>query len=125
MRKIDESKNRELIHKDEGQEYAQVTAMLGDCRVSLICADGVARKGKIRGSIRQCRILIGDHVLIGKRTFGVFEDEKADVIHKYTAVEVRQLVASGDLPDSTKVGATALDLAIGDEAPTDIDIDFI
>ena len=35
------------------KEYAQVTKMLGDGRVALMCYDGVARQGLIRGTMRR------------------------------------------------------------------------
>ena len=44
---------RELIYKEDGQEYAQVQKMLGDGRVQLQCYDGVARLGLIRGTMKR------------------------------------------------------------------------
>jgi translation initiation factor 1A len=57
---------RDLIFKEDGQEYAQVLRMLGDGRLALQCYDGVARTGLIRGTMRR-RVWIntGDIVLIG------------------------------------------------------------
>ena len=124
LKKIVES-NRELLYKEEGQEYAQVTALLGDRRVSLNCDDGAMRMGRIRGSIAgRCRIVVGDMVLIGKREF---EDGKADVFHKYSAEEAGKLKALKVFQDSTRVGATALDLAHPPPFvdPDDLDFDFI
>ena len=40
---------------------------------------------------------VGDIVLIGLRDF---QDDKADVIMKYTADEARQLKAYGEIPDN-------------------------
>ena len=61
---------RDLLFKEDGQEYAQVLRMLGDGRVALSCYDGVARQGLIRGTMRR-RVWIstGDIVLIGLREF--------------------------------------------------------
>ena len=42
-------------------------------------------------------ITVGDIVLIGLRDF---QDDKADVIMKYTADEARQLKAYGEIPDN-------------------------
>lgn len=44
---------RELIFKEDGQEYAQVQKMLGDGRAALSSYDGVARTGLIRGTMRR------------------------------------------------------------------------
>lgn len=53
-KKRDEGETRrELIFKEDGQEYAQVIKMLGDGRAALQCYDGVARTGLIRGTMRR------------------------------------------------------------------------
>lgn len=53
-KKRDEGESRrELIYKEDGQEYAQVLRMLGDGRVALQCYDDVARTGLIRGTMRR------------------------------------------------------------------------
>ena len=49
----DGATRRELIFKEDGQEYAQVQKMLGDGRAALSCYDGVARVGLIRGTMRR------------------------------------------------------------------------
>jgi translation initiation factor 1A len=95
---------RELVFKTDGEtEYAQVTKMLGNSRVETLCiADGRTRQCKIRGSLRVW-IQAQDIVLISLRDF---QDEKADVIWKYTADEARKLKRSGALPDGTKLNET-------------------
>ena len=53
-KKRDEGETRrDLIFKEDGQEYAQVLRMLGDGRLALQCFDGVARTGLIRGTMRR------------------------------------------------------------------------
>lgn len=53
-KKRDEGENRrEIIFKEDGQEYAQVLRMLGDGRLALSCYDGIARTGLIRGTMRR------------------------------------------------------------------------
>ena len=49
----DADARRELIFKEDGQEYGQVQKMLGDGRAALSCYDGVARTGLIRGTMRR------------------------------------------------------------------------
>ena len=44
---------RELLLKENGQEYAQVTKILGSCRVEVYCFDGQNRMGHIRGNFRK------------------------------------------------------------------------
>ncbi len=43
---------RELIVREDGQEYAKVRAVLGDGRFKLDCYDNQIRLGHIRGSLR-------------------------------------------------------------------------
>jgi initiation factor 1A len=42
-----------LIFKEDGQEYAQVTKMLGNGRLEALCFDGTKRLCHIRGKLRK------------------------------------------------------------------------
>jgi translation initiation factor 1A len=92
-----ESEKRELIFKEDGQEYAQVIKMLGNGRLSAFCFDGQTRLCHIRGKLRK-KVWInqGDIILIGLRDF---QDEKADVLLRYNPDEARSLKAYGELPE--------------------------
>ena len=95
---------RELVVKEDGQEYAQVLRMLGNGRLEAQCIDGVKRLCHIRGKMRKkVWVCTGDIILLGLRDF---QDEKADVILKYLADEARSLKAYGELPDSIRVNET-------------------
>ena len=84
-----EKVRRELIYKEDGQEYAEVQRALGDGRFTIQCYDNISRIGKIRGKhFRRMWIRVGDLILISLRDF---EDGKADIIHKYSAEEARSL----------------------------------
>ena len=48
-----ETEKRELIFKEDGQEYAQVTKMLGNGRLEAMCFDGIKRLCHIRGKLRK------------------------------------------------------------------------
>ena len=103
---------RELIFKEDGQEYAQVIRMLGNGRLDAQCIDGVKRLCHIRGKMRKkVWVSTGDIILVGLRDF---QDEKADVILKYNADEARSLKAYGELPDTIRVNETQNDF--NDEA---------
>ncbi|KAL2020977.1 hypothetical protein VTK56DRAFT_7751 [Thermocarpiscus australiensis] len=99
-----DNEKRELIFKEEGQEYAQVLKMLGNGRLEAMCFDGVKRLGLIRGKLRK-KIWInnGDIILVSLREY---QDEKGDVILKYSADEARTLKAYGELPDTAKINET-------------------
>lgn len=101
-----DDEKRELVFKEDGQggssmslpccnpltsyaiEYAQVTKMLGNGRLQAQCFDGETRLAHIRGKMRK-KVWInqGDIILISLREF---QDDKADVIVKYTVEEVSQ-----------------------------------
>ncbi|XP_062179137.1 eukaryotic translation initiation factor 1A-like [Phragmites australis] len=92
---------RELVFKEDGQEYAQVTRMLGNGRCEAICVDGTRRLCHIRGKMhKKVWIAAGDIVLVGLRDY---QDDKADVILKYMNDEARLLKAYGELPETLRL----------------------
>jgi len=120
-----EGLKRELVFKEDGQEYAQVTKMLGNGRLEAMCFDGVKRLCHIRGKLRK-KVWINqsDIVLIGLRDY---QDPKADVILKYSTDEARNLKSYGEFPESVKINET-VDLFVDDfyddiEFGSDVDSD--
>lgn len=96
-----ENEKRELVFKEDGQEYAQVTKMLGNGRLEAMCIDGTKRLCHIRGKLRKkVWINTSDIILVGLRDY---QDAKADVILKYNAEEARNLKAYGELPDNINI----------------------
>lgn len=84
--------------------------MLGNGRCECFCFDGVTRLGHIRGKMRKkVWITAGDIVLVAKRDF---QDEKVDIVHKYTADEARNLKQYGELPETARINETAVDMAM-------------
>ena len=103
--KADGDMKRELTFKEDGQEYAQVTRMLGNGRLEAFCFDGVNRLCHIRGKLRKrVWIGVGDIILLGLREF---QDQKADIILKYDGDEARSLKTYGELPDTVQINAGA------------------
>jgi len=86
---------RELTFKEAGHEYAVVNKMLGNGRLDATCQDGKNRLCHIRGNMRNRQwIGVGDLILISLREY---EDDKADVVHKYSNDECRRLKKLGEL----------------------------
>ncbi|KAF2098252.1 nucleic acid-binding protein, partial [Rhizodiscina lignyota] len=114
-----DNEKRELTFKDEGQEYAQVIKMLGNGRLEAQCFDGPKRLAHIRGKLRK-KVWInqGDIILLSLRDY---QDEKGDVILKYSADEARSLKAYGELPDTAKINETD---TYGDEGNEGIGFEF-
>jgi translation initiation factor 1A len=99
-----DNEKRELTFKEEGQEYAQVVKILGNGRLEALCFDGEKRLAHIRGKLRK-KVWInqGDIILLSLREY---QDQKGDVILKYSADEARSLKAYGELPESAKINET-------------------
>jgi len=96
-----EDMKRELVFREASQQYAQVIKMLGNGRLEAQCFDSVKRLCHIRGKLRKkVWINMGDIILVGLRDF---QDEKADVILKYTPDEARKLQSLGEIPNTTKI----------------------
>lgn len=114
---------RELVFKENGQEYAQVLKMLGNGRCDVYCFDGVKRLCHIRGKMRKrVWINVGDIVLIGLRDF---QDSKGDIIQKYYFEEARILKAYGELPVNIFINdASQLDSTVNTNEIKDPGFDF-
>lgn len=88
--------DKELLMKDDETCYGYIDKCLGNGRFNIKCDDNKQRLGILRGSMRnRVWIIVGDMVLCGKREY---QDDKIDIVHKYTSEHVAQLYRSGDLP---------------------------
>ena len=116
-----EGLKRELVFKEDGQEYAQVIKMLGNGRLEAMCFDGVKRLCHIRGKLhKKVWIKQSDIILVGLRDY---QDNQADVILKYSAEEARNLKSYGEFPDIIKINET---ISFGEECnDDDIEFDFV
>ena len=96
--------------RDDGQIYAKVTKMLGNNRCATKDVDGVERLAIIRGNMRRRQwVNVRDLVLLALRDF---QDDKADIVHRYPDEEVRRLVRYGEI---TKEFANDLDPEVADD----------
>ncbi|EEA05384.1 putative translation initiation factor eIF-1A [Cryptosporidium serpentis] len=113
-----EGDKRELVFKEEGQEYGQVQRMLGNGRLDAYCFDGQKRLCHIRGKMRK-KVWVnpGDIVLVSLRDF---QDSKGDIILKYTPDEARALKSKGEIPETTKINESD----IFEDGYDEVDIDF-
>ncbi|KAJ2763302.1 Translation initiation factor 1A [Coemansia nantahalensis] len=112
---------RELVFKDECQVYAQVTKVLGNGRMEVQCTDDTKRLAHIRGSMRKkVWINLGDYVLVSLREY---QDDKCDIILKYTDDEVASLRQAGQLPE--RVAAADVQQDEDELVDFEVDIDAI
>ena len=124
---------RELILKEQQQEYALVTDILGQCRFRCECQDGKKRLGKIRGALqKKAWIKKNNWVLVSLREF---QEDKCDIIHLYNDIDVKKLSRIGELKhvpiedssgeDENGVEDDNIVFDRGPDESNDIDIDNI
>eukprot|EP01106_Pelomyxa_sp_JSP_P000672 TRINITY_DN109_c0_g1_i3.p1 TRINITY_DN109_c0_g1~~TRINITY_DN109_c0_g1_i3.p1 ORF type:complete len:172 (-),score=47.27 TRINITY_DN109_c0_g1_i3:169-684(-) len=121
--KNENEEKRELTYKETGQEYAQVTRMLGNGRLEATCFDGQKRLCHIRGKLRK-KVWVnqGDIVLLGLRDY---QDGKADVILKYNSDEARLLKAYGELPENAHIVEGGPEADADDPSPATMRVEFV
>ncbi|KAJ1843049.1 Translation initiation factor 1A [Coemansia sp. RSA 2708] len=118
---------RELVFKDEEQEYAQVTKVLGNGRMEVQCFDEKNKKrlAHIRGAMRKkVWINMGDFVLVALRDF---QDAKCDIVLRYSEDEVANLRKAGQLPEralQTDAQQEEDDDLVEFDADAEIDVDI-
>ena len=87
--------------KEEGQEYAQITACLGNCRFTVMCFDGKERMATMCGGMKNRKFVNqNDIVLVSLRDW---QDSKCDIIENYDENLTRKLKEKGLVPDSIKL----------------------
>ena len=105
-------KTLRLKDENEGQEYAQITKCLGNCRFTVMCFDGKERMATMCGGMRKRRFVNqNDIVLVSLRDW---QDEKCDIIDNYDDNLTKKLKSKGLVPDSIKLDS---------DKPNDLDID--
>jgi len=86
---------KEVAFRTEGHEYARVLAVLGNGRLACECSDGKTRLAHIRGKMRKkVWINMGDIILVSLRDF---QNDKCDVVLKYSPEDATFLRKSGQL----------------------------
>lgn len=119
------SRERELLFREDEQEYARIIKQLGDGRFEcqiFNTNEGTNVIGKICGSMRKRVWLnIGDIVLVSKRSF---DSSNCDIIYKYTPDEALSLRSFEEIPSNVNLQATAMDLANGNLDCDEDDIQF-
>lgn len=94
---------RELIFKEDSEDYAIVSTVLGGGRMKVMCIGcdnkkSIERIATIRGNMRK-KVWINkdDLVLVSLRDF---QDDRCDIILKYTPDEVKMLKSYEEIPIS-------------------------
>jgi translation initiation factor 1A len=82
--------------RENGEIYGIAEQLLGASRIKVMCADGKSRMGRIPGKIKK-RMWIreGDLLIV---TPWEFQDDKADIIYRYTKTQASSLKRKKLLP---------------------------
>lgn len=110
---------KELVLKEEGQEYAQITKIVGNGFMDVMCftaSGNVAKRAHIRGTMRKrVWMAVGDIVLVSIRDF---QNTVCDIEKKYTSDEARILRMRKYIPEDIDINTN--DKA-ADESPFTFD----
>lgn len=88
---------KHLVFKEDIEEYAKVTSLLGDNRIMLVLPDETQVMGIIPGRFRKrVWITVDDILLVDRREF---QSDKVDILHKYSHEDVNKLNKIGELPE--------------------------
>ena len=91
----------QLPKKHKKEMFAIAERLMGGSRINAICEDGKARMARIPGKMkRRARVRTGDLLII--RPWEI-QDEKADVIHRYTRIQAITLSRRRLLPEEIDV----------------------
>jgi len=82
--------------RERGEIFAIAEQLLGASKIRVVCADGKTRLGRIPGKLRR-RMWIreGDLLIVVPWEF---QDEKADVVWRYTKTQATYLSRQGRIP---------------------------
>lgn len=97
----EENVRTRLPDRDEGEILGIADDLLGGSRLNVVCEDGKTRLARIPGRMkRRVWIREGDLVIIDPWDF---QDEKADVVWRYTDTQASYLSRQGLIPDNIDV----------------------
>jgi len=90
-----------LPRKKDGEIFGIADQLMGASRIRIMCADGKTRMGRIPGKIKK-RMWIreGDLVIVQPWEF---QDEKANIIYRYTKTQAMYLSRKKMIPKSIDV----------------------
>jgi translation initiation factor 1A len=89
-----------LPKKDRGEIFGIAEQLLGASRIKVMCVDGKSRMGRIPGKIKK-RMWIREGDLLIVKPWD-FQDDKADIIYRYTKTQASSLKRKQLLPSAYK-----------------------
>ncbi|MDG6229696.1 MAG: translation initiation factor eIF-1A [Candidatus Thermoplasmatota archaeon] len=90
-----------LPRRNQKEIFAIAERLMGGSRIHVICSDGKARMARIPGKMkRSARVRTGDLLII--KPWDI-QDEKADVLYRYTKTQSKILSRRRLLPEELDV----------------------
>jgi translation initiation factor 1A len=90
-----------LPKKKNNELFAIADRLMGGSRIHIICSDGLSRMARIPGRLkRRARVRTGDLLIIKPWSI---QDDKADVVFRYTRTQSRILSRRKILPEEIDV----------------------
>jgi len=90
-----------LPRRHNGELFGVADQLLGASRIKVMCEDGKSRMGRIPGKLKK-RMWIREGDLVIVRPWE-FQEEKADIVYRYTKTQSSYLKRRGRIPDSIDV----------------------
>ncbi len=110
---------RELVFKEDTQEYGQITKILGGGRFKCNCFDNKERIAKIRGKFRKRVWVRLEQIVLVQLRDELGDTEKCDIIHVYKVDEIRKLKNAKEIPQNL-----VMDLKKMEKQENNLDIEF-
>jgi len=92
-----ESALKEIRLPEEGELFGRVLKMMGGENVMIKCADGVTRRGRIRGKLKR-RVWIRDNDIVIIAPWDFNESERGDIVWRFTLPQVEWLKDNNHIP---------------------------
>jgi translation initiation factor 1A len=106
LAQYEEEQSEEILrcpfpNRKEGEMFGVADQLLGASRIKVMCADGKSRMGRIPGKIRK-RMWIREGDLVIVKPWD-FQDDKADILYRYTKTQASYLSRRKMIPKSLDV----------------------
>lgn len=88
-------------NKSRREMFAVAEQLLGASKIKIMCEDGKSRLGRIRGKLKK-RMWMREGDLLIIRPWE-FQDEKADIIYRYTRTQASYLSRKRAIPESINI----------------------
>ncbi len=94
---LNESQLKEIKLPQEGELLGRVVKLLGSDHIMVKCTDGKTRMGRIRGKLKR-KIWIRDNDVVILAPWDFKQDERGDIIWRFTLSQMDWLKNNGHLP---------------------------